>query len=434
MTELSPGDFDAGGRRMLNRLLAASRLVPLEALPVAIAEHVRTAGFTEVLVYVRDLQGSVLRLLGSNAPAPAGTGTTGEPVELPLEGTVAGRAYQLGQILTEEAAGDGPRHWWVPMLDGTERVGTMRVTTAREDPFARGDVEALSSLLGTLVVSKAATSDAFSRLERTRPMTVAAELQWHQMPPRTYVDGRVAVSAALEPAYTISGDAYDYATDGPTVHLSILDAMGHDPAAGLTATLAIGAYRNARRRGASLAEAGRTVEETLLERYGGARYVTGVLARLNSDTGELEWVNYGHHLPVIIRGNRWIARPQCPPSGPLGMELGMTTTVCRERLEPGDRIVLYTDGITEARGPDDTEFGLERFTDLLIRHHADGLPVPETLRRVVNAVLDHHDGRLQDDATVLLCEWLGTTSADYHKRARLAGLPPDMSSVVQNPP
>jgi hypothetical protein len=417
---------------MLNRLLAASRLVPLEALPVAISEHVQTAGFSQVAVYVRDLQGSVLRLLGSNAPAPAGTGTTDEPTEMPLEGTVAGRAFQHGQILTDEAAGDGPRHWWVPVLDGTERVGVMRVTTARDDAFARGDIEALAALLGTLVVSKASTSDAYARLERTRPMTVAAELQWHQMPPRTYVDGRVAVAAALEPAYEISGDAYDYATDGPTVHLSIFDAMGHDPAAGLTATLAIGAYRNARRQGADLPEAGQAVEKTLLERYGGARYVTAILGRLDSDTGELEWVNYGHHLPVIIRGNRWIARPQCPPSGPMGMALGMKTTVCRERLEPGDRIVLYTDGITEARGPGDVEFGLERFTDLLIRHHADGLPVPETLRRVVNAVLEHHDGHLQDDATVLLCEWLGTTSADYQERARLAGLPPDLPSAVQD--
>lgn len=417
---------------MLNRLLAASRLVPLEALPVAIAEHVQTAGFSQVLLYVRDIQGSVLRLLGSNAPSPAGTGTTDEPAEMPLEGTVAGRAYQLGQILTEGAADDGSRQWWVPVLDGTERVGAMRVTTARDDAFARGDVEALASLLGTLVVSKAATSDAFARLERSRPMSVAAELQWHQMPPRTYVDGRVAVSAALEPAYSVSGDGYDYATDGPTVHLSIFDAMGHDPAAGLTATLAIGAYRNARRQGAGLAGAGRAVEETLLERYGGARYVTAVLGRLDSDSGVLEWVNYGHHPPVIIRGNRWIARPQCPPSGPVGMALGLQTTVCREQLEPGDRIVLYTDGITEARGPGDVEFGVERFTDLLIRHHADGLPVPETLRRVVSALLEHHDGNLQDDATVLLCEWLGTTSADYQARARLAGLPPDLPSAVQD--
>jgi hypothetical protein len=52
---------------------------------------------------------------------------------------------------------------------------------------------------------------------------------------------------------------------------------------------------------------------------------------------------------------------------------------------------------------------VERFTDFIIRHHADDLPVAETLRRLMHAVMDHHDGRLQDDASVLFCEWHGDT-------------------------
>ncbi|WP_374103335.1 hypothetical protein [Streptomyces sp. MK37H] len=48
-----------------------------------------------------------------------------------------------------------------------------------------------------------------------------------------------------------------------------------------------------------------------------------------------------------------------------------------------------------------------RFADFIVRHHADGLPVPETLRRLIWAVLDHHDGQMADDATVLCLEWRG---------------------------
>ncbi|WND32989.1 PP2C family protein-serine/threonine phosphatase [Streptomyces sp. BB1-1-1] len=107
----------------------------------------------------------------------------------------------------------------------------------------------------------------------------------------------------------------------------------------------------------------------------------------------------------------------------MGTGLGLESTVCREQLEPGDRVVLYTDGITEARGADDREFGLERFTDFLVRHHTDGLPVPETLRRLVQAVLDYHDGELQDDATVLMCEWLGPAVDNTEPAAALTGLP-----------
>ncbi|MFD9306992.1 SpoIIE family protein phosphatase [Streptomyces sp. NPDC060048] len=91
-----------------------------------------------------------------------------------------------------------------------------------------------------------------------------------------------------------------------------------------------------------------------------------------------------------------------PPAHPKGAGLGLAVGLCQDRLEPGDRLVPYTDGITEARRAGTEEFGLARFVDFLIRHHADGLPVPETLRRLIHAVLEHHDGHLQDDAAEAL--------------------------------
>ncbi|MBC2869449.1 SpoIIE family protein phosphatase [Streptomyces mexicanus] len=103
----------------------------------------------------------------------------------------------------------------------------------------------------------------------------------------------------------------------------------------------------------------------------------------------------------------WTGPLRCPPGAPLGTGLGLTATLCREQLKPGDRLVLYTDGITETRDPGGEEFGLERFLNFVIHHNADGMPVPETLRRLVHSILDYHQGRLQDDATVLLLEWRG---------------------------
>jgi serine phosphatase RsbU (regulator of sigma subunit) len=283
-------------------------------------------------------------------------------------------------------------------------------------------MEALAALISLIIVSKRGTSDALAKLVRTRPMSVAAEMQWNLLPPRTYADGRVTISAALEPAYDISGDVFEYAVDGPLVHLTIFDAMGHDTAAGLSGALALGACRNARRQGAGLVEKADAVEAALLEQYDHRRYVTGVLATLDTRTGVLQWVNRGHHPPIIIRDNRWTTHLACPPAHPMGTDLGLRTLVCEEHLQPGDRIVLYTDGITEARRSGDREFGLPRFTDFLIRHHADGLPVPETLRRLMQAVLEYHDGRLQDDATVLLCEWIGPHLEPADTAAGLTGL------------
>ncbi|MEU0256031.1 PP2C family protein-serine/threonine phosphatase [Streptomyces sp. NPDC006184] len=144
--------------------------------------------------------------------------------------------------------------------------------------------------------------------------------------------------------------------------------------------------------------------------------------RLNTSTGTLTWTNHGHQPPILIRDGRWSTLLRCPPTHPMGTDLRLPTTVCHEQLQPGDRLVLCTDGITEARTADGREFGLSRFTDFLIRHHADQLPVPEPLRRLMRAVLRHHDDHLRDDAGILVCEWLGPGS-HLPSAAPLAGIP-----------
>ncbi|WP_328477551.1 serine/threonine-protein phosphatase [Streptomyces sp. NBC_00377] len=406
-----------GGRMMLAELLAASHLMPIELLPSKATECARVAGFHEVLIYMADLQRTSLCLLTGEEAADRE-----HAAQLPIEGTVAGRAYQHGDILPAAPADAGVFQWWVPLLDGTERIGMLRISADRDDAHVRTDMEALAALIALIIVSKRGTSDALARLVRTQSLSLPAEMQWNLLPPRTYADGRVAISASLEPAYDISGDVFEYAVDGPLVHLSIFDAMGHDTAAGLSGALALGACRNARRQGADLVTKAEVVEAALIEQYGRKRYVTGILATLDTRTGVLQWVNRGHHTPIIIRDNRWSTNLVCPPGHPMGTDLGLPSTLCTEQLQPGDRIVLYTDGITEARRPGGPEFGLNRFTDFLIRHHADGLPVPETLRRLIHAVLDYHDGRLQDDATVLLCEWIGPYLEPVREAADLAGL------------
>ncbi|MER6182015.1 PP2C family protein-serine/threonine phosphatase [Streptomyces sp. NPDC001652] len=403
-------DQDRDGGKMLAGLLASSQLIPLEWLPAKTAEHAAYAGFTQALIYLADLQREMLHLLTGQGLDAAGDGGA-EESSIKIEGTLPGRAYQYGQVLHGSSSAPEERQWWVPLLNGTERLGVLRLTTHADDARTRESMELLASLLALIIVSKRQSSDSYARLMRTEPLNIAAEMQWHLMPPPTYADSRVAISAAMEPAHHVSGDAYDYATGGSMVHVSIFDAMGHDTAAGLTAALAMGTCRNTRRQGGSLLDIGEAIEQALLKQYDRTRYVTGILADLDTDTGVLTWVNRGHLPPLLIRSGRSSSQLTCKPAHPMGTALGLEATMCREQLEPGDRVVFYTDGITEARGRGDIELGVERFTDLLLRHHADGLPVPETLRRLIQTLLEHHDGQLQDDATILICRWLGSAPA-----------------------
>ncbi|MFJ9025786.1 PP2C family protein-serine/threonine phosphatase [Streptomyces sp. NPDC102259] len=402
---------------MLAGLLDAGHLMPLDELPTKAGECALAAGFTAVWIYVADLPRHALHLLIGPDGAPPDTGE-----HIRIEGTAPGRAYQYGRLMSAAPQETGGADWWVPLVDGTERLGLLRVRSVVDDARAREDADRLAALVALLITAKRTSSDTLARLVRTEPLNIAAEMAWNLMPPSTYADGRVVISASMEPAHRISGDVYEYALDGPLVHLTLFDAMGHDTAAGLCGALALGACRNSRRQGAGLVAKGEAVEAALIDQYGQRRYVTGILATLDTRTGVLSWVNRGHQPPIIIRGNRWSSHLHCPPAHPMGTGLGLASTVCREQLQPGDRVVFCTDGITEARSPGGSEFGLERFTDFLIRRQADGLPVPETLRRLIQAVLDYHDGELQDDATVLMCEWLGPAVDDTASAATLTGL------------
>jgi hypothetical protein len=424
-------------RNALCGLLRAGQRASLEQLPDLAARYAPDMGLRQCLIYVADLQQTTLRLLTSrDGPAglpalpggvPSGVpggvpgGAPGEvaeeaedkpPDDLRIDATYGGRAFQEGRILRKPAE-DGRECWWVPLRDGAERLGVLRLLVERPGQTDEDDVLAMAGLLALLVTAKRSFSDSYPHLVRSRRMNVAAEMLWHLMPPRTFADDEVTIAGVLEPAYEIGGDAFDYALGDGVVHLAIFDAMGHDLAAGLAANLVMAASRNLRRQGAGLAEVCTGIEDLLLREFGEqARFVTAVMADFDLRTGMLSWVNLGHHPPVLIRGGRWATELECPATTPLGLGLGVPAVVCQEQLEPGDRLLLYTDGIVESGRHHGEEFGMGRFVDFILRHSCSGLPVPETLRRLIKDVLNHHDGHLQDDATVLLTEWRGRARPD----------------------
>ncbi|RVX42153.1 stage II sporulation protein E [Nonomuraea polychroma] len=394
--------MQSDGERALGGLLESTHLAAMEDLPALVSAHARLIGCSDTVIYVTDLQQQVL------VPLPGQREESGEPLEpIRIDTTMPGRAFRAVEIVQAKPSPAGEeRRVWVPLLDGTERVGVLGTTVAAYDELAEWRIKQLASLVSVLVVSKRPHSDSFARLVRVRPMALSAEVMWNLLPPGTYANDDVVVSAALEPAYEMGGDAYDYAVDGSVLHLALFDAMGHDTSAGLTATVAMGSCRHNRRQGMELPAISEAVDAAIKEQFTG-RFATGILACLDLRTGLLSWVNRGHHPPLVIRGGQCVATLESVPipDPPMGFGLGFSTGLLRYQLQRGDRLLFYTDGIIEAQSPDGETFGLDRFVDFIIRQEADGVSAPETLRRLIQAILRHQSGCLQDDATVMTVEW-----------------------------
>ncbi len=390
-------------RTALFGLLRLDRFAQPDELPMIVSAAVAPLG-VDITIYVVDQEQRLLRRvprLGQPAGAP-----------LVIDTTIAGRAFMSLEARSIAREGPEPARLWLPLLDGTERLGVLEVvptdpTVDLDDPEFRTQCGIFAGLIGHLYTAKVPYGDTLVRARRTRRMSEASELVLQLLPPLTYICHRVAISAILEPCYTVGGDGFDYAVDGSAAYFAIFDSAGHDLRSGLSTATVLSAIRAARRTGADLIAMAQAADRALAEYAPDLRYTTAVLGQLDLDSGRVRYVNAGHPAPLVLRRGRTVGRLDGGRRMPLGVE-DPRVEVGLQTLEPGDRLVLFSDGVTEARGTDGRQFGEHRLAELVQRHCAAGFPAPETLRRLAHAALAHYAGPPDDDATLLMLEWTPT--------------------------
>jgi serine phosphatase RsbU (regulator of sigma subunit) len=381
-------------------LQAAAPSTGPDDLATLVQRAAPAAGVAEIAVYLADYAQSNL------VPLPA-TGLVRET--MPIETTLGGRAFTS---LEAQRAPDHPDRVWVPLLDGCERLGVLEVVspgTADDRVEAAG--QELAACVAQLLKSRRSYGDVVERLRRRMPMQVAAEIVWGLLPPLTFATDELIVTAVLEPCYDVGGDVFDYALNGDVLSIGLFDTCGHGIKASTLASLAVNVYRNARRSGLGLVDTAGAIDAWLRSEHPGL-FATALLGELDRTTGTLRMINAGHPGAQLLRDGKAIKELPGPTALPLG--LGHMTpvppAVHEEILHPGDRLLAYTDGVTDAVDANGERFGLERLLDLVHRALNDELPTPETMRRLIRAVVAHQHDDLQDDATALFLEWRPTRS------------------------
>ncbi len=286
-----------------------------------------------------------------------------------------------------------------PVTNRGDAIGLLELflPTAPDAEMMR-EIGETAHALAYIVITNRPFTDVYQWGRRTRPLSLAAEIQHRLLPASLACEAaQFTVAGALEPADHVGGDTFDYVIDRDTVQLSVTDAMGHDVAAALLATLVVGALRRARRAGADLQEQARQADAAMRE-HGRAGYVTGQLLRISLLDGTTEFINAGHPWPLRLRDGE-VTQIVPKIDLPFGVLNPHTYRVQTLDLRPGDRLVMLTDGMLE-RNADSVNL-----PDLIVRTQA--LHPREAARTLIGAIVDAGDGHLDDDATVMCLDWHG---------------------------
>jgi len=273
-----------------------------------------------------------------------------------------------------------------------------------------GHVEVFSLDLhvwGGLLMFAVLLLELADRVVMKRDLEIAKDIQAWLLPGAPLQIPGYQIAYATRPANTVAGDYYDVILrPGPTlsdnrVLFVVADVAGKSiPAAMLMATL------QASLRTLSSSSAPLPELITGLNHYacsnsqGGARFTTAFFAELDSLTGEVVHINAGHNAPILRRASGTIERLEVGGI-PLGITEGVPYEVGRTRLDAGDYLVIFTDGVVEAFNKNGEEYGEQKLLGV-VNHAADGAP-PQLLQSLL-ADLDGFVGNTpqHDDMTCLL--------------------------------
>jgi serine phosphatase RsbU (regulator of sigma subunit) len=408
-------------------LRAVERAAPVDAVKAVTRRIGTSLNASWVSFLVADMSGRALvRLVHEPVADTSGARRQDEDIALvlPFDGGPQEQALRTQQVHVE--ATDGQFVVRAPVTQRGEAIGLLEmVLPAEPTEAAVRRVSRAAHTLAFVVIANRRHTDLFEWGQRTTPFTLAAEIQRRLLPASFTCEGdSFTLAAWLEPAASIGGDTFDYSVARDLLHLSVTDAVGHGVHSALTATLCVGGLRNARRSGCTLIEQAEAANQALIGNAPDrATFVTGLLGRLDLRTGILAVVNAGHPAPMLVRGGTAgpVALPVNRPFGVLGDRPYRTAQVA---LEPGDRLVLLTDGMLERQAAT---------LDLSARlEHLSKLHPRELVRVLGDLVLAAAGptGTLPDDACLLVLDWHG---GHGNTRETHAGADPHRASTPHAP-
>jgi len=297
-----------------------------------------------------------------------------EKASLLVQDTSLDEAFRLRESILRQKV----RSFMAVPLQTNERViGLIYVDVPNRLPdFTRDDLNLLTVLANVAAVR--IERERFAEVEQTERMLVreleqAAEIQRGLLPGDPSATPGLDVAGYNAPCRTVGGDYYDFIRyPNDSTGLVVADVAGKGMAAALLMSCLQARVRLLEEEPGPLAEMAVRLNRSMIACCPGNRFVTFFICRFDAETGELTYCNAGHNAPLLIRASGEDT-DKLQVGGPI---LGMLPAAQYEQgrclLAPGDTLVLYSDGVTEAvRHGTEEEFGEDRLENLVREHHQE---------------------------------------------------------------
>jgi len=293
-----------------------------------------------------------------------------------------------------------------PLKRGSELIGVLQILNPREkESFEQEDLEgfcAYANLIATAIEKLRAAERMRAQDRMDRDLAIAAEIQRELLsraiPAR--IEG-AAFSAYNTPAANVGGDFYAVFPGGDgSFYFAVGDVSGKGISASLLMAQTLSAMRFIFASETSPSSALALLNETLHASIIRGMFITTLIGKMDPARRVVEMASAGHCKPLVVRAGGEAARVELPGAMPVGIRRGVAYASDELALGAGDRLVIYTDGLSESRAEDSDVL----FDDLLLDVAAGpSASTAELLERIVAAELRHRgSGSQRDDLTVLV--------------------------------